>query len=98
MKLYVYITDIEAALKDDFAWSMTISDRDDLGGVGGNSWYLAGDIDADISINREALTKAAIIGLEEKITEVNAATSLAVTSLEARKQNLLAIAFDGDSS
>ena len=97
MKLFLYTTDIEAALKDDFAWSLTVSSRDDLGDVSGNDWYLIGNIEADITIDRERLTKLAISDIDSKITELKAATSLAITSLESRQQNLLALTNDGGS-
>jgi hypothetical protein len=91
MKLFIYTTDIEATLKDDFAWSLTVSDRDDLGDVAGTTWYLITDIEVDINVDREQLTKLAVSNIDKKITEVKAATSLAITSLETRQQNLLAL-------
>ena len=97
MKLFLYTTDIEAALKDDFAWSLTVSSRDDLDDVSGNDWHLLGDIEVDITIDREQLTKLAVSDIEKKIKEVKAATSIAITSLETRQQNLLALTNDGGS-
>ena len=70
MKLFLYTTDIEAALKDDFAWSLSVSSRDDLGDVSGNDWHLLGDIEVDITIDREHLTKLAISDIDNKIKEV----------------------------
>jgi hypothetical protein len=91
MKLFIYTTDIEATLKDDFAWSLTVSDRDDLGDVGVGGWYLITDIEVDINVDREQLTKLAVSDIDKKITEVNAATSIAITELKTRQQNLLAL-------
>ena len=98
MKLFLYTTDIEAALKGDFDWSLNASSRDDLGDdVLHTGWHLLGDIEVDITIDREQLTKMAVSGIEKKIKEVKAATSIAITSLETRQQNLLALTNDGGS-
>ena len=97
MKLFLYTTDIEAALKDDFAWSLSVSSRDDLDDVSGNDWHLISEIDIDVNIDRDRLTKLAVSDIENKIKEVKAATSIAITSLETRQQNLLALTNDGDS-
>ena len=97
MKLFLYTTDIEAALKDDFAWSLSVSSRDDLDDVSGNDWHLISEIDIDVNIDRDRLTKLAVSDIENKIKEVKAATSIAITSLETRQQNLLALTNDGGS-
>ena len=97
MKLFLYTTNIEAALKDDFEWSLTVSSRNDLDDIGGNDWHLISEIYIDVNIDREQLTKLAVSDIENKIKEVKAATSIAITSLETRQQNLLALTNDGGS-
>ena len=97
MKLFIYTTDIEAALRDDFAWSITLSSRDDLGDIGGNDWYLIGEIEYDINLDRKALTSEAISNLGKQIQEIRATTSVAITQLEGRQQNLLALNNGGES-
>jgi len=93
MKLFIYVTDVEEALKGDFNWSLTISSRDDFEDTV-SSYVRVGEVDVDLDLDREALTKTAVDNLEEQITEVKAKTTAAITSLEARQQNLLALTND----
>ena len=95
MKLFLYTTDIEATLKGDFDWSLNASSRDDLGDEFlDTGWNLLGDFEFDLNIDREQLTKLAVSGIENKIKEVKAATSIAITQLETRQQNLLALTME----
>jgi len=88
MKLFVYATELEQVLKGSYEWSMTVSSRDDIESGG---WILLGAIEFDLNMDRTALTKKAIDALEEQIEEVKARSTAAVTLLESRQQNLLAL-------
>jgi len=89
MKLYIYITDMEAALKGDFEWSLNTSTRDNLDD--GTSWIIAGDVDFDLSVDREAITKAAITKLDAAIERERTESNEKLMRLEQRKNELLAI-------
>ena len=91
MKIFIYITDMEEALRGDFAWSINCSSRDDLSDTGGNKWYLVGDVEVDLDLDRKKLTQLAIKNLDEQIKEIKATMTIAVTQLESRQQNLLAL-------
>ena len=91
MKIFIYITDMEEALRGDFAWSMNCSNRDDLADMGENKWYLVGDVEVDLDLDRKKLTQLAIKNLDEQIKEIKATMTIAVTQLESRQQNLLAL-------
>ena len=94
MKLFIYATDIEAVLKDDYAWSLSISSRDD---IEAGDWQLIGDVEFDINIDRSDLTKVAIEAINENIKDVQAKTEIAINSLEIRKMDLLALTNEGAS-
>ena len=88
-KLYIYVTNIEEALKDDFAWSLNCSSRDDLEKF--DNYLLIKEIEIDMNLDRSALTGKAVDNLDNEIKEIKAKTTAAITSLEARQQNLLAL-------
>ena len=91
MKLYIYTTDIEAALRGDFDWSLNLSTRNDLGDAVDEGWYLIGEVEHAMDLDRDVLTKKAVSNLGEQIQKVKAASHVAVTQLETRQQNLLAL-------
>ncbi len=91
MKLFIYVTNIEDALKGDFAWSITASSRDDLDGRGVDSYQLVKEVEVELDLDREALTGKAIDSLSEQINDIKAKTTAAITLLEARQQNLLSL-------
>ena len=91
MKLYIYITDHESALKGDFAWSITTSSREDLGE--NTDWLLAGEVDVELSVDNEAISMSAINNLDKEIQETRAVSEAKITELERRKQELLAITY-----
>jgi hypothetical protein len=45
MKLYIYVTDMVAAARGNFDWSLSVSTRDDLEDTGGTPWKLVGSVD-----------------------------------------------------
>ena len=90
MKLFIYTTDIEAALRGDFDWSLNLSTRSDLDDVA-DDWCLIGEVEHAMDIDRDVLTKKAVSNLGEQIQKVKAASHVAVTQLETRQQNLLAL-------
>ena len=94
MRIFIYITDIEAALKDDFSWSINCSSRDDLANLGETKWYLVGNVQVDLDVDRKKLTQLATEDLNEKIKDIKAIMTTSITQLEARKQNLLALTND----
>ena len=87
MKLYIYATNIEEVLKGDFRWSLTASGDDDLSATYG----LIAEVDVELNLDREKLTGVAMDSLDNDIKEIKAKTTAAITTLEARKQNLLAL-------
>ena len=93
MKLFIYTTNIEETLRGDFAWSLSASSRDDLADVA-SDWYLIGEIEFDMNLDRESLTKEAVSNIDKQIKDVRAQTSSAIALLESRQQNLLALTND----
>ena len=90
MKLFIYTTNIEEALRGNFEFSLNLSTRDDLGEAC-DDWCLIGEVEHAMDIDRDVLTKKAVSNLGEQIQKVKAASHAAVTQLETRQQNLLAL-------
>ena len=87
MKLFIYATEIEDVLKGDFAWSLSVSSRDDIE----SGWIVIGEIETELNLDHEALTGLAVNSLENEIKDIKAKTTAAITVLEGRKQNLLSL-------
>ena len=98
MKLFIYTTNIEEALRGNFEFSLNLSTRDDLVEtgddwrlIGEDDWTLIGEVEHAMDIDRDVLTQKAVSNLGEQIQKVKAASHAAVTQLETRQQNLLAL-------
>jgi hypothetical protein len=85
MKLYIYITDVDQALKDDFDWCLTattISNMDET-----TNWIWAATVDVKLSVDRQKLIKHAVKALTNKENELLARLHL----LANKKQEYLSL-------
>ena len=94
MKLFIYVTNISDALKGDFEWSLNASTRNDL--ADGTGWFLFGEVETELTIDRELFTDKAIENIDDKIQEMRAETEAKITDLNRRKQELLAITYQSE--
>ena len=92
MKLYIYVYDrhIESFVRGDLGISMTISSYAPAKAKH-FSWTPIGEVDAELDFDEMKLRQIAIDGLNAKIQEIRATAEAGVTSLEQRKQNLMAL-------
>lgn len=86
MKMYVYIVNMEDFLNGNYDFCLTISTRDKLGG----DWALLCPVEVDIATDTNKIRLAAAKGIEKQIKEIKKST------LEDKRQQLMAIDFDGD--
>lgn len=86
MKLYIYVTDVKDAFKDDFNYSLTCSSNPSFEC---GSWILAGEVDFEFNIDKEVLRKHCIDEIEEE-------EKIAMAKLETlrqKKQEFMAITY-----
>ena len=89
MKLYIYITDMERALKGEYEWSLTASSRGDMDTL--PDWTLVGEVELDFNMDSTEMTKAAVEQIEQEREKVKAELSQKMQKLDDRKASLLAI-------
>ena len=96
MKLYIYVTDMVAAARGNFDWSLSVSTRDDLEDTGGTPWKLVGSVESDLDVGKESMTQLAVVEINKKIAEVQAETEAKITKMKGMRDELLAITHQED--
>jgi len=92
MKLYIYITDIQAYLRGDYGWCFDASSRSDLHQT--TIYALAGEVEVELGVDENKLRQKAVETIEEKEKIARAEFQVVMDRFKDEKQNLLAISHD----
>ncbi|MCP4256589.1 MAG: hypothetical protein GY774_03570 [Planctomycetes bacterium] len=94
-RLAIYINDPEVFLRQDYTYSLAVMDEEGWLRFGHemDNCSLIEVVDIDLDINREEVTQTAVDAIDKRATQIRAESESAITDLERRKSELLAIPF-----